>query len=89
MKHGGQPIRGEQTAYWLRRCHGFRVESRDGRIGTVEDILYGAEHDQPSALVVRTGLLRQRCELIPIEEIDTIEPRLQRLVVRSAERRRG
>jgi hypothetical protein len=60
--------------YWLRHCRGFRVHSRRGRRGIVEDVLYGAEHDHPSALVVRGGLFGQRLELIPIETVDSVEP---------------
>jgi hypothetical protein len=73
--------RGGQAAYWLRRCHGFRVDTPEGRVGVVEDVLYGAEHDRPSALVVRTGLLRQRRELIPIDDVDAVEPRRERVVL--------
>jgi len=60
--------------YWLRHCHGFRVDSPRGRRGIVEDVLYGAEHDHPSALVVRGGLFGRRLELIPIETVDSVEP---------------
>jgi hypothetical protein len=77
------PARGEQSAYWLRRCHGFRVHSSEGRVGIVEDVLYGAEYDRPSALVVRTGLLRHRLELVAIEEVDAVYPRLERVVLRA------
>jgi len=70
---------GAQEEYWLRRCHGFRVDGPNGRIGTVADILYGAEHDRPSALLLRTGLLRQRLEIVPAEEIAAIYPRLERV----------
>jgi hypothetical protein len=38
--------------YWLRNCHGFRVETPRGRLGIVEDVLYGAEHDESAALAV-------------------------------------
>jgi hypothetical protein len=76
------PARGESATYWLRRCHGFRVESDRGRIGVVEDVLYGAEPARPAALVVRRGVLRQRVDVIPLEDVEAIYPRLERLVVR-------
>jgi PRC-barrel domain len=69
--------------YWLRHCHGYRVDSRSGRIGIVEDVLYGAEHDRPAALAVRGGLLGRRLELVPVEEVDAIHPQRKRLVVRT------
>lgn len=46
-------------AYWLRTCEGFRVDSKDGRIGVVEEIRFSSEK-QPEALGVRTGLFRTR-----------------------------
>ncbi len=48
--------------YWLRHCHGFSIESPHVRLGVVEDVLYGAEHDRPSALAVRGGLFGHRLE---------------------------
>ncbi len=70
--------------HWLRHCHGYRVDSPRGRVGIVEDVLYGADHDRPAALAVRGGLLGRRLELIPIEEVDTIHPRRNRLVLRAS-----
>jgi hypothetical protein len=72
--HERRTVTGVGDDYWLRHCHGFRVESPRGRRGIVEDVLYGAEHDHPSALVVRGGLFGQRLELIPIETVDSVEP---------------
>jgi hypothetical protein len=76
------PADGEQAAYWLRRCQGFRVDSGGRRLGIVEDVLYGAEHDRPSALLVRTGILKRRLEAISLEDVEAIYPRLQRLSLR-------
>jgi hypothetical protein len=73
---------GKRAAYWLRRCQGFRVDSRGARIGTVEDVLYGSELDQPAALLIRTGIFVRRLESISVDEIEAIDPRAQRLSVR-------
>jgi hypothetical protein len=78
------PAQGEQAAYWLRRCQGFRVDSEGRRLGIVEDILYGAEHDRPSALLVRTGTLKRRLEAISLEDVEAIYPRAQRLSLRAS-----
>jgi hypothetical protein len=79
--HERRTATGVGDGYWLRHCHGFRVESPRGRRGIVEDVLYGAEHDHPSALVVRGGLFGQRLELIPIETVDSVEPRRKLLTL--------
>lgn len=73
------PAQGEHSAYWLRRCQGFRVDSEGARIGIVEDVLYGAEHDRPSALLVRTGIFRRNLEAISLQDVEAIYPRAQRL----------
>jgi hypothetical protein len=67
--------------YWLRYCHGFRVETPGGRLGVVEDVLYGADLERPSALAVRGGLFGQRVELVPVEKVDAIEPDRKRLTL--------
>ena len=72
---GGASAQGEQAAYWLRRCQGFRVESQGRRVGIVEDVLYGAEHDRPSALLVRTGTFKRRLEAISVDDVEAILPR--------------
>jgi hypothetical protein len=76
------PAQGEQAAYWLRRCHGFRVDAAGRRIGIVEDVLYGAQHDRPSALLVRSGIFRRRLEAISLDDVEAVYPRAQRLSVR-------
>lgn len=63
----------------LRYCHGFRVDTPDGRLGVVEDVLYGDDQDRPSALAVRGGLFGHRLEVVPIETVKSIEPRRKRL----------
>jgi uncharacterized protein YrrD len=80
---GPVPARGEQAAYWLRRCHGFHVDSQGRRIGFVEDILFGAEHDRPSALLIRSGLFKHKLEAISTSDVEAIYPRAQSLSVRT------
>jgi hypothetical protein len=84
--HEGRTVTGVGDDYWLRYCHGFRVDSPRGRRGIVEDVLYGAEHDHPSALVVRGGLFGQRVELIPIETVDSVDPRRKLLTMHDSGR---
>jgi uncharacterized protein YrrD len=68
-------------SYWLRHCHGFRVETPGGRLGIVEDVLYGEDLERPTALAVRGGLFGQRVELVPVEKVDAIEPDRKRLTL--------
>ena len=65
--------------YWIRHCHGFRVDSPRGRVGIVEDVLYGADRDRPAVLAVRGGVLGGRLQLVSIGEVASIDPRRKRL----------
>jgi hypothetical protein len=68
------PAEGEHAASWLRRCHGFRVESAGRLFGFVEDALYGADPARPAALLVRTGMFRRKIETVSVEDVEAIYP---------------
>ena len=55
--------------YWLARCEGFRVATRDGRLGTVFGVHFEAATGTIAALRVRTGLLRTHIVEIPIDRV--------------------
>ena len=44
--------------YWLPRCEGYTVVTKDGRLGTVFGVEFDAETGAIDALRVRCGLLR-------------------------------
>ena len=73
----------ELSAYWLRTCEGFRVDSTSGRLGIVEEVRLSSGK-QPAALAVRTGLFRMRLEVIPVSDVESVIPRQKRVLVRSA-----
>lgn len=52
----------------LDRSIGFRVASSDGYIGTVDDVVYGAE-DCLSALVIATDIPEKPFILVGVEEV--------------------
>lgn len=52
----------------LDRSIGFRVISADGYIGTVEEIVYGAENTL-GALVVATRLATEPLVLVRVEDV--------------------
>jgi hypothetical protein len=66
--------------YWLGHCEGFRVEDRSLRLGYVEEVV-GAE-DEPEELVVRGGLFAGRLYRSPVDAIQEIQPRAERILVR-------
>jgi hypothetical protein len=71
------------SAYWLRTCEGFRVDSKNGRVGVVEEVRLAADKE-PEALAVRTGLFRLRLEIVPVSDVERVIPRRKRVVLRPA-----
>jgi hypothetical protein len=69
-------------AYWLRTCEGFRVDSKDGRVGVVEEVRFSSDK-QPEALAVRTGLFRMRLLIVPVNEVRRVVPRRKRIFLGS------
>lgn len=59
----------------LARTRGFLVADANGRVvGRVECPLYGTDRDEPDALAVRAGFLRQR-RLVPANAIAQVDER--------------
>lgn len=71
--------------YWLSRCQDFHVLSPEGPIGVVQEIRYGSRQDRPDVLIVRSGLFGRRVLVIPVERVQEIIPREQRIVLRPEE----
>jgi hypothetical protein len=70
--------------YWLHRCEGFRFVSTrpGGRLGIVEELRFRSNAERPDSLVIRTGWLRRRLIVVPIEQADEILPRQNRIILR-------
>jgi hypothetical protein len=64
--------RGPET--WV----GFQVYGRDGRIGTVECMVTDGGRQ---GLAVRSGLLVQCCELVPLDRVSAVFHRRSRLLL--------
>lgn len=80
------PEREPLSAYWLRHCQGFRVDSPDGRIGTVDDVRFETPPEEPQALAVRVGLFGKRLLIVPVSEVKAILPRQERVVLPASPR---
>ncbi|HEU5278030.1 MAG TPA: hypothetical protein VFU26_03900 [Gaiellaceae bacterium] len=66
----------------LERAQGYRVHTRDGRIGRVALVLPRAGRDESGVLLVHTG--ERSCELspIPFDEVEAIDVGARRVVLR-------
>jgi hypothetical protein len=67
--------------YWLRRCHGFRVDSPEGRVGFVEEVRYASRCDRPDVIAVRAGLLGRLLLIVPVAEVAWILPGREQVVL--------
>lgn len=67
----------------LRGCDGFRVESREGLVGWVEEVWLDAS-DEPGALAVRTTDGRRA--LLRVDDIESLDPEYGWVVVGSEPR---
>ena len=79
---------GFDRAYWLRSCHGFGVFDAKGRLGVVEEVLYGGySSEMPETLLVRAGLFGRRQVRVAVEDVAEVIPRETRIVLGSSRRR--
>lgn len=84
------PIRALDTDYWLGHCQGFRVDSPEGKVGRVEDVLFKTSLERPDTLLIRSGLLGAHLVAVPVDEVDEVAPRRGQVALRHrpGERRR-
>ncbi len=75
----GRPLTADQRRYWLRNCQGFRVDGPTGKVGVVEDVLFGSDPAEPAALVVRAGLFGTRVEVVSVEDVADLDPQRTRM----------
>ena len=69
--------------YWLCRCEGFRVESPEGRVGTVKWVRFRSRQDRPDHVAVGRGLFSPKIVFVDVDEVDQVTPEEERLILRS------
>jgi hypothetical protein len=65
--------------FWLAHCEGFLVDSPTGPVGVVESVLFGSRLDVPDELEIRVGRLRAVQFVVPIGEIEGVDPEEHRI----------
>jgi hypothetical protein len=68
--------------YRLARCEGFAVFAGARPLGAVEGVRYHSRTDRPDLLEVRSGRFSQRLLLIPVTDIEAIEPDDEAVIVK-------
>ena len=72
--------------YQLRRCEGFAVYAGTRPLGVVEGVRYQSRTDRPDVLEVRSGRFSQRLLLVPVSDVETIDPDEETVIVSEAGR---
>ena len=67
----------------LSDCGGYRVEMRDGSIGSVAAVLPRVGRKEPGVLVVHSGPLSCRLSAVPVDEVETVDLKHRRIVLRT------
>ena len=67
----------------LTRAQAYRVDTQDGRIGTVAAVVPRAE-GRPGLLLVHTGLLTCRLAAVPFSAVEDVNVEKRRIVLREA-----
>jgi hypothetical protein len=67
--------------YWLCHCEGYRVDSSDGHLGFVEEVVQGAAASTPTALKIRAIVEPYDVFVLPVEQIREFDPGAERIVV--------
>jgi hypothetical protein len=70
----------------LARCQGFAVDTHAGRVGVVEEVVWGGSRrwDRPEGIAVSTGPEGKRRIIVPAGEVEQVLPAERRVVVRQS-----
>jgi hypothetical protein len=68
----------------VRHCRNYAVESPDGHIGTVTEVIYAFDLVTPTALAIRAGRASSRLLIIPVCELAAIQRTRHRVTLRAS-----
>jgi hypothetical protein len=69
----------DSREFWLAHCEGFLVDSPTGPVGVVESVRFGSRLDMPDEVEIRAGRLRALELVVPVAEIDAVDPEHERI----------
>jgi hypothetical protein len=70
--------------YWLARCDHFTVYAGERVVGAVEGMRFRSRVDRPDLLEVRCGHLDRRLLLVPVDDVERVEPEEKKVVLQDA-----
>ncbi len=71
----------------IAHCEGFRVESNEGKLGYVEEVVWAPDGSEPLALRVRSASGERGLVTMVLEGVLELHPNSELIVVRAPTRR--
>jgi hypothetical protein len=78
---------GKDGDYWLAHCEGFAVDASGEALGVVGSVRFQSRLDRPDELEIGLGRIRPRAILVPVDEVEEIDPERRQITLRSDPRR--
>jgi hypothetical protein len=69
--------------YWLCQSEGYRVESDDGHLGYIEEVVWAPDGSYPLALRVRAVSGERDVITVTTEDVLDVCPLVERILVRA------
>jgi hypothetical protein len=69
--------------YLLGHCEDYRVESKEGRLGSVEEVVWSPDGSEPLAFRVGTGYQGEGLVTIAMEDVIELHPDGEWILVRA------
>jgi uncharacterized protein CbrC (UPF0167 family) len=78
------PCQSWTDEYWLCHCEGFRVDTPDGHLGFVEEIVWSDDGAKPIALRVRSSFGRRGLVTVGIDDVVEVPQDGSSILVRAS-----
>ena len=69
------------SEYCLDHCEGYRVETSDGHLGFVEEVVWDPELGEPTELLIRKSHDAFGLVVVPTERVSNVRPEAEEILV--------
>ena len=88
LRNTGAPLANDRT-FWLAHCEEFDVLAGESPLGVVHGTRFRSRIDRPDLLEIRIGRRGRRILLVPVEDVEAIDPEERIVVVHASYRVAG
>jgi hypothetical protein len=83
LRNTGAPLANDRS-FWLAHCEEFEVFAGESPLGVVHGTRFRSRIDRPDLLEVRLGRRGRRIVLVPVEDVEAIDPEERIVVVQAS-----